>query len=59
VDDAGAPMAVSVRTADVAASPTGDADISETVSLPQPCVAPILFVSGGSDIGNWFAATGG
>jgi hypothetical protein len=59
VDDAGAPMVASVRTADVAASPTGDADISETVSLPQPCVAPIVFVSGGSGIGSWFAATGG
>ena len=59
VDDAGAPMVASVRTADVAASPTGDADIAETVSLPQPCVAPIVFVSGGSGIGSWFAATGG
>jgi len=59
VDDAGVPMVASVRTADVAASPTGDADISETVSLPQPCVAPIVFVSGGSGVGSWFAATGG
>ena len=52
-------MLASVRTADVAASPTGDADVSEMVSLPQPCVAPIVFVSAGSGIGSWFAVTGG
>jgi len=55
VDDARAPMLASVPTADVATSPTGDADISERVSLPHPCVAPIVFVSGGSGIGSWFA----
>jgi hypothetical protein len=58
VDDTGAPTIVNVRTSDVPASPAGDADIAETVTLPQPCVAPIVFVSGGVGIGNWFAATG-
>ena len=58
VDDSGAPMLASVRTGDVPASPSGDADISEAVTLPQPCVAPIVFVSGGAGVGSWFAATG-
>jgi hypothetical protein len=58
VDDSGAPMLASARTGDVPASPSGDADISETVTLPQPCVAPIVFVSGGAGVGSWFAATG-
>jgi hypothetical protein len=37
VDDAGAPTLASVRTADVAASPTGDADISRH-GLPPAAV---------------------
>jgi hypothetical protein len=57
VDDA-APMLATVRTADVPASPGDDADISETVTLPQPCVAPIVFVPAGAGLSSWFAATG-
>jgi hypothetical protein len=34
----------------------GDADIETDVSLPQPCIAPIIFVT--SPGGAWFAATG-
>ena len=34
----------------------GNADIETTVSLPQPCIAPIVFVT--SPGGAWFAATG-
>ncbi len=34
----------------------GDADIEATVALPQPCIAPIIFVT--SPGGAWFAATG-
>lgn len=34
----------------------GDAEIETTVSLPQPCIAPIIFVT--SPGGAWFAATG-
>ncbi len=34
----------------------GDADIETTVALPQPCIAPIVFVTNSS--GAWFAATG-
>ena len=34
----------------------GNADIETTVSLPQPCFAPIVFVT--SPGGAWFAVTG-
>ena len=36
--------------------PIAIAHINDTVSLPQPCIAPIIFVTSGG--GNWFAATG-
>lgn len=35
----------------------GNADIEETLDLPNPCIAPIVFVTNGG--GSWFAATGG
>lgn len=34
----------------------GDAEIETTVSLPDPCIAPIVFVT--SPGGSWFAVTG-
>ena len=34
----------------------GDAKIEADVTLPQPCIAPIVFVT--SPSGAWFAATG-
>ncbi len=39
-----------------ATSGGGNADIEATVTLPQPCIAPIIFVT--SPGGAWFAATG-
>jgi len=39
-----------------ASSGGGNAKIETTVSLPQPCIAPIIFVT--SNGGSWFAATG-
>jgi len=45
-----------VTTADFAASPSGDSTIRSQVSLPSPCIAPIVFVTGP---GIWLAATGG
>lgn len=39
-----------------AASGGGDAEIDAVVTLPQPCIAPIVFVT--SPGGAWFAATG-
>jgi hypothetical protein len=44
-----------VATATVPASPTGNAEIRATVKLPQPCIAPVIFVG---PPGAWFAATG-
>ncbi len=34
----------------------GDAQIEADLTLPQPCIAPIIFVT--SPTGSWFAATG-
>ena len=34
----------------------GNAKIEATVTLPQPCIAPIIFVT--NNAGSWFAATG-
>lgn len=39
-----------------AASGGGDASIEADLTLPQPCIAPIVFVT--SPGGSWFAATG-
>ena len=39
------------------ASTVGNADINATVSLPHPCIAPIVFAA--SPVFGWFAATGG
>lgn len=39
-----------------ASSGGGNAKIETTVSLPQPCIAPIIFVTNNG--GSWFAATG-
>ena len=35
----------------------GNADIEADLDLPNPCIAPIVFVTSGG--GSWFAATGG
>ncbi len=43
-------------TLGAAAAGGGDADIEAQVTLPQPCIAPIIFVT--SPGGAWFAATG-
>jgi hypothetical protein len=50
---------VNVATAAVPADTDGNAAFEETVSLPSPCIAPIVFV--GADLGAgpiWFASTG-
>jgi len=39
-----------------ASSGGGDSTIDATVTLPDPCIAPIVFVT--SPGGSWFAATG-
>lgn len=48
---------VNVSTAPVPTDEAGNADIEETLELPNPCWAPVVLVVG--DSSNWFAATGG
>jgi len=43
-------------TTGLASSGGGDADIEADVALPEPCIAPIVFVT--NPAGAWFAATG-
>ena len=47
-----------VATGQFPASMSGNADIKARVKLPEPCIAPIVFVFGAPNVG-WFAATGG
>jgi hypothetical protein len=55
-DAAGSPTTVNVSTGLFPASASGDSQIEQTLSLPNPCIAPIIFVT--SPTGSWFAATG-
>jgi hypothetical protein len=55
-DASGAATTSNVQTKAFPASSTGNSKIEDTVSLPQPCIAPIVFVA--SPGGAWFAATG-
>ena len=47
---------VNVATDPFPASTSGDSHIKDSVELPSPCVAPIVFV--GPNPATWFAATG-
>jgi hypothetical protein len=61
-DASGNPITVNVSTdpfpatTGPAVNGGGDAKIEAQVSLPEPCIAPIVFVT--SPTGAWFAATG-
>jgi hypothetical protein len=57
IDANGNPTIVNVSTGLFPATITGDCDISETIPLPQPCVAPIIFIMHPA-AGRWFATTG-
>jgi hypothetical protein len=47
-------------TAPFPATTTGDAQFDGSVSLPSPCIAPIVFVTAGTGNppGVWFSVTG-
>ena len=45
-----------VTTRDFTANMAGNANIHARVKLPRPCIAPVVFVTGGT--GFWLAATG-
>ncbi len=55
-DASGAAITANVSTQTFPASSTGNSSIEDTVALPHPCIAPIIFVT--SPGGAWFAATG-
>ena len=55
-DADGNTITVNVETGLFPADVGGNAHIKDTVDLPQPCIAPILFVT--SPGGAWFASTG-
>ena len=57
VDGSGAVITANVTTEGFRATVTGDSNIDTTVSLPTPCVAPLVFVIAGSEF-KWFAVTG-
>lgn len=46
-----------VVTGQFPATATGNSDIKAKVELPNPCVAPIIFVLSGSEF-KWFSVTG-
>jgi hypothetical protein len=56
IDGTGAAAISNVSTDVFPASEAGDADIRAVLELPDPCIAPIIFVT--SPTGAWFAATG-
>lgn len=55
-DSTGTPITVNVSTDPFPADAGGNSQIQDTVSLPEPCIAPIVFVA--SPGGAWFASTG-
>jgi hypothetical protein len=55
-DANGAAVTVNVSTGLFPADVEGNAHIKDSISLPSPCIAPIVFVT--SPTGSWFAATG-
>jgi hypothetical protein len=55
-DANGNPTTVNVSTGLFPADLAGNSVIRATLSLPYPCIAPIVFVT--SPTGAWFAATG-
>ncbi len=55
-DANGNPTTVNVSTDAFEADAAGNSEIEAQVSLPSPCIAPIIFVA--SPAGAWFAATG-
>lgn len=54
--NAGAPAVTNVVSAPAPVTTTGNATMVGKVSLPSPCIAPIVFVT--SPANAWFSATG-
>lgn len=56
IDDNGDAVIVNVETDLFPADTKGNSEIEDNVTLPIPCIAPIVFVT--SPGGSWFSATG-
>lgn len=54
----GTAAVANVSTGDFEASPSGNSDIDARVSLPLPCIAPIVLVTGPAGAEHWLAVTG-
>lgn len=57
-DANGAAVTTNVSTDPVPTDAAGNAEFDTMVSLPSPCIAPIIFIANGNAAGAWFAATG-
>jgi hypothetical protein len=55
-DANGNAVVINVETGLFPADEQGNSSIQDTVSLPEPCIAPIIFVTSPTSL--WFAATG-
>ena len=56
-DESGRVVVSNVTTDCFAADEEGNCEINALVKLPEPCIAPIVFVIAGSEA-KWFAVTG-
>ena len=56
-EDMGTTPVANVLTEGFPATPEGDSTIDAHVTLPNPCVAPVIFVLAGSE-DKWFSVTG-
>jgi hypothetical protein len=56
-ENAGTTPVANVFTEGFPATPEGDSNIDAHVTLPNPCVAPVIFVLAGSE-DKWFSVTG-
>jgi len=56
-DEDGHVVQTQVLTPGFKATPSGDCKIHAHIELPDPCIAPVVFVMAGSE-DKWFAVTG-
>jgi hypothetical protein len=56
IDEEGNAVTTNVSTDPFPATGSGDSEILDTVDLPSPCFAPVVFVTSPTD--QWFSVTG-
>ena len=57
-DEDGVLVSTQISTRGFPATDRGDCEIDDSLRLPEPCVAPVLYVTG-MDEGVWLAMSGG